>query len=90
MARNPHSTNSLLQPRLSFADGWQIPRRERGEARWLSRLAYAGRRIRQMRKRFSNLIIANVILFFAISADAQFGFGKPKSGLATDEAAQSI
>src|SRR5256885_5338350 len=26
-ARNPHSTNSLLQPRLSFAGGWQIRRR---------------------------------------------------------------
>src|SRR5438105_10605890 len=34
-----------------------------------------------MIKRFPNLIIANAILFFAISADAQFGFGKPKSGL---------
>src|SRR5881227_2382188 len=31
--------------------------------------------------RFLNLVIANAILFFAISADAQFGFGKPKSGL---------
>src|SRR6476620_6505961 len=34
-----------------------------------------------MIKRFINLIVANAILFFAISADAQFGFGKPKSGL---------
>jgi lipoprotein-anchoring transpeptidase ErfK/SrfK len=34
-----------------------------------------------MIKRFLNLVIANAILFFAISADAQFGFGKPKSGL---------
>src|SRR3977135_1777380 len=34
-----------------------------------------------MIKRFSNLIVANAILFFAISAHAQFGFGKPKSGL---------
>ena len=32
-----------------------------------------------MRKRFPNLIIANVIIFLAISADAQFG--RPKSGL---------
>ena len=32
-----------------------------------------------MRKRFPNLIIANAILFLAVSADAQFG--KPKSGL---------
>ena len=32
-----------------------------------------------MRKRFPNLIIANVIVFLAISADAQFG--RPKSGL---------
>ena len=31
-----------------------------------------------MRKRFPNLIIANVILFLAISADAQFGFVGPR------------
>ena len=32
-----------------------------------------------MRRRFPNLIIANAIVFLAVSADAQFG--KPKSGL---------
>src|SRR5947209_9450545 len=32
-----------------------------------------------MRKRFPKLIVANAVLFFAISADGQFG--KPKSGL---------
>jgi lipoprotein-anchoring transpeptidase ErfK/SrfK len=32
-----------------------------------------------MRKRFSSLIVANAIVFLALSADAQFG--KPKSGL---------
>src|SRR6266576_2081217 len=34
-----------------------------------------------MIKRFLNLIIANAILFVTISTDAQFRFGKPKSGL---------
>src|SRR5207249_10674503 len=44
-----------------------------------SRLARRGGWIRQMRKRFPNLMSANVIVFLAISADAQFG--RPKSGL---------
>src|SRR5207249_5360645 len=35
--------------------------------------------IHQMRKRFPKLIVANAIVFLAVSADAQFG--KPKSGL---------
>jgi lipoprotein-anchoring transpeptidase ErfK/SrfK len=34
-----------------------------------------------MIKRFPKLIVTNAILVCAISADAQFGFGKPKSGL---------
>jgi len=33
-----------------------------------------------MRKRFPNLIVANAIVFLAVSSDAQL-FGKPKTGL---------